>query len=1343
MPEEPVVKKPRGRVWKWLKRGLLTLLVLFLLLAAFHRPIFFRLTRYFIIRAAEQQNLDLKYEMNGSIFTSLRILNLRATPTEPGPIKKLVIERLALRYSLWGLIRKGLPGFLDEVELAGVDIELNPSEERPKEPQEKQKVKFPALFPRRLVIADFSLIAHDAKGTDLVVKHLFLSLEPETTGELKIERLAIPRVHDWSAIAAETTYRDRNLVLSGMSLGPELFMRRFSLDASRLNDGVLSVGLEGTMFSGRAKLEARISDLNETNRMDVTADVSGIEFAEAVEYLKLEVKLGGRLSELHGRFEGVPTEPRAWTTELRVAVDGLAVAGVTVDAIKLGADLEKGSGTVRIERMAIGENVLVLQADINLPEKMERMAFLDATGKLKLDAPSLGAVTIPGMELGGSLEAVGPFAVHDGVVSGEFVVNGENLRLPEVKVKSLENTDFTFKKRFAEDRGAHAFRVRSPAMDATSDYIRVANKTAAPEANKQSPLEALEFSLSGKATGVEAKGYEADAVTFDVTGKDGKIEVKKAEITKGENTVSAEGTYTVPDDPAEIDLAQADFKVNVSAPQLKDFVVAETGKQLEGALEIDGDVRRVNGKLNGKLNVQGSGLAFSGLEARSLAAEIEIRENVAHIESLKLIFDDRNEIAALGEVALAGEMHYAGAVEATLNDLSIFEPLLEKKDEQMPAEDDAALERLGETEKPEPQLAGAVSLNWAGEGNLKPQDHQGELQFGAKDVNLNGTVVSRAKLEGKYTTELMEFPVFEVVLGETALAATIEAEAGKLRIKGIDLKQGKQQVLSGFVFLPFHPEALGDVKKLMPIDERIAVNLTGTKIDIPKLLATVGNKPAPVTGTVSLRLTAGGTLDAPVGNLFVEGREVKATAQPKLKPATLDLHANYKPGALALDATINQGDIKPITVKGTVPLDLQALAKGEQLAPNLPVDLSVKMPSSSLAFVSELTPAVRYLEGTLGINVAVTGTVGQPDFSGSATLDLPAIRMKSAAAPAINDFKGELAFVKNTLTIERFGGVISGGPFNLQGKMIFETLTEPALDLRLAARNALLVRNSSVTVRADADVRINGPFKTARVSGQVGLVNSRFYREVDILPLQLPGKPAPGVPSPTRGVSFPMPPLRDWKFDVAIVTKEPFKIRGNLANGAAFADLKLVGTGLEPALDGSVRMENFVASLPFSKLEITRGYVYFSPDDPFTPVLDIQGDTTMRNYDLSVYIYGTANDPQTLFSSQPPLPQEDIIALIGTGTTTAELASGGDALAGRGAVLLFQKLYRSVFKAKEPTEDESFLDRFEVSVGGVDPQTGQQEATAKFKVGENFYLIGEVGIGGSVTGKMSYLVRFR
>ncbi len=148
-------------------------------------------------------------------------------------------------------------------------------------------------------------------------------------------------------------------------------------------------------------------------------------------------------------------------------------------------------------------------------------------------------------------------------------------------------------------------------------------------------------------------------------------------------------------------------------------------------------------------------------------------------------------------------------------------------------------------------------------------------------------------------------------------------------------------------------------------------------------------------------------------------------------------------------------------------------------------------------------------------------------------------------------------------------------------------MTEPNLDLRLVANSILVARNDNLTARVDADIKVEGPLKSATVRGQVLTTNSRFFKNIDIIPIALPGRPAPHPQPPSVApptLSFPDPPLRDWKFDLTIKSKDPILIRGNLANGSAIVDMKITGTGLHPKVQGQVRLENFEATLPFSTL---------------------------------------------------------------------------------------------------------------------------------------------------------------
>src|SRR5205823_3464252 len=165
----------------------------------------------------------------------------------------------------------------------------------------------------------------------------------------------------------------------------------------------------------------------------------------------------------------------------------------------------------------------------------------------------------------------------------------------------------------------------------------------------------------------------------------------------------------------------------------------------------------------------------------------------------------------------------------------------------------------------------------------------------------------------------------------------------------------------------------------------------------------------------------------------------------------------------------------------------------------------------------------------------------------------------------------------------------------LDGDVAFDGLTDANIDLDLRAERIRIARTDSPSARADAKLKVAGPVMSATMKGNVALTNSHFLKDIDLIPIGLPGRPAPEPIEDRPDYSIKTPPLRDWKFDLTIKTKDPFSIRGNLANGNAIVDLHLGGTGSHPELKGIVKLQGVEATLPFSRLDVTNGFLYFDP----------------------------------------------------------------------------------------------------------------------------------------------------
>ena len=721
----------------------------------------------------------------------------------------------------------------------------------------------------------------------------------------------------------------------------------------------------------------------------------------------------------------------------------------------------------------------------------------------------------------------------------------------------------------------------------------------------------------------------------------------------------------------------------------------------------------------GHARVEASDLRFREFAARHLALDLPVTGDTARIASFALDLNGRDKLDGAASIALREPFAYEAHLAGSVADCAIFQPFLATP------------------------LSGALEINWHGTGEIQRLRHSGEGRVALQHGRVGELTGVDGELAGVYSPESIDITALRVRADQGSLEAGVRLRDQRLQVDGLRLAVAKGGVVTGSLGLPLDLRTLTRRETIFPASGALEGKLVLEQIDLAKALP--ASRPAlAVNGLVNASLTAGGTLAAPEITATVAARNLQSGAAPKFNPGSGDATLLFRNDQLVLSGTLAQPGLSTLVFKGGMPLVLHKLLSERRIDPATPIAFSVKLPPSSAGLFAPLVPGVRLLEGRLSIDASATGTLDKPLLNGGVALDLAAIRFRDANLPGINHFLGDLRFSGSELTFHRFTGDMAGGPFSMTGRLRLDHLTDPLLDLRLQSQGTLLARNDTLTLRADADLRLSGPVNKAALSGKIGVTKSRFFREIEILPIGLPGRPAP---KPSRGwfsLSADTPPFRNWSYDVAIQTDDPFIVKGNLANGSIEGRLHLGGTGLAPTLEGTAHIENFVASLPFSQLTVDHGSLYFSGNAPLNPQLDVHGSSRIRDYNVNVYLYGTASEPQTLFTSEPSLPQEEVIALLATGATTREFAQNNQALAGRAAVLLFQDISRKVFPKRAPSSNSSNpMDRFSLDVGGVDPRTGRQELMGKFKLANEFQLGAGVNMQGDMRMQLQYLLRFR
>ena len=817
--------------------------------------------------------------------------------------------------------------------------------------------------------------------------------------------------------------------------------------------------------------------------------------------------------------------------------------------------------------------------------------------------------------------------------------------------------------------------------------------------------------------------------------------------------------------------------------------------------------------ITGNIDLTGANIEATGAKIASITGNIVAANKQAIIKTLQIKVNDKNTLDISGQAATVAPFDYNANLNINLLDLGVFKGLLQAaataganpqnataakieaaqtattpapheingpKSRNVP-DNPVTLKSKTQTKSgpvvvevkgaprspgtaqfaqagnagnitPETKLGGSLVVQWQAQGNFAKAPDGPKFSGGgtikAHQVEYNAVGPLEADIEGKYSQQVIDFPVFFVGSNGLEFRTVIGLKDALARVDKISLKQGPTELLAGYIQVPVDLNTF-----TVPDVDKIDVNVASKPLTLETLFGAISkDKKAspPAQGNLQLQIDAHGSLSKITADVKLAARGLRSPQTPTLRPADADVDLTLKDNRLSLNTSVRQPQIAPLTIKGNVPLDLQAIAASKQFDPKSPVDLTIQLPRSSLGFLAGVSKAIRHVEGDVAANVKVGGTIEKPAFSGDTELNIIAARADNITVPAIRDFHVRLAFANSDLRIERFNGEVGGGKIGVSGHVGFAKLDDLMLDIAAKAEDVLAVRDDNLTARVNADVKVTGPFKAASVTGYVGITKSRYLKDIDIVPLNTPGKPAPAPPAPSSGgeasIGVGAAPINAWKLDLTIKTDDPFVIRGNLAHGQALVDLHVHGTGGQPLLDGNVEIKDLVTTLPFSTLDIADGNIAFTPDHPLNPVLDIQGTSSIRNYLVTVYVTGRAKDPKVSFTSDPPATQEQIVSLLATGSTPDELTGNAQALAGKATLLVFQDLYRRAFPKKASAREEpksSLADKVNVDVGGTDPSTGKQQVGVTFKINDDYQFIADLGLEGDIRGRLQYLIRFR
>jgi autotransporter translocation and assembly factor TamB len=730
---------------------------------------------------------------------------------------------------------------------------------------------------------------------------------------------------------------------------------------------------------------------------------------------------------------------------------------------------------------------------------------------------------------------------------------------------------------------------------------------------------------------------------------------------------------------------------------------------------VSGDTRKL--VPDGNLRLLGSQIKYRGLLIQSVDIDGNLLQGKLSLPSCKVVFNNDNFIDAKGNVLLEDPYNYNADAAVQFQDLGFLNELAKSFGQD-----------LG--------LAGKMNASWKGNGPVK--DQTGDLELHGDQVRTKAVQNIKFDATAHYQGLNAEVPRVQVFSPYADLDASMRFSPQSFEIPELNIRRNGNTI-TGNAKIPLD---LQSGKKVpLDLDQPVDINIEGDKIALDSFQS---GKPQ-VRGTVGFRLQASQALRDPTIQFTASAREIRATSISSLSAANGDFSIGISDKILTVAGKIQQPDVHPLELTGRMPLDVGQIIQSGTVPDNTPLQFALKWPDNNLAFVRRIVPEIKVVEGRAGADVSVNGTIKRPDMTGSIRAILSRFQARTDTVPPISNFSTNITFQRDHIQIAQLKGLAGGGLFGANGGIDLKDGTNPKFDIGLTGNRVLLTRSDGIIVRANFNLAIRGPLSGGEVSGTVGISDSRFFKDIDILPLNLPGRPPPQPPAGAMPkIAVDTPPFNNWRFNIGVRTDDPFLIQSNLARGKVTINLQAGGTGAAPSLTGFVRVDRLVASLPFSKMVINNGRIDFLQGaNILNPGLSIVGRSTVSDYEVTARIFGNVSNPTILLESSPPLAQGDILVLLATGSPTSAFQQDPSLLAGRATFIVLQQVFRKFFPSTNHADEqkEPFIDRFSVNILPGN-RVGEQDIVSSFKLTKNWQIIGDFGTN-SYQGRLKYLVRFR
>jgi translocation and assembly module TamB len=414
-----------------------------------------------------------------------------------------------------------------------------------------------------------------------------------------------------------------------------------------------------------------------------------------------------------------------------------------------------------------------------------------------------------------------------------------------------------------------------------------------------------------------------------------------------------------------------------------------------------------------------------------------------------------------------------------------------------------------------------------------------------------------------------------------------------------------------------------------------------------------------VSGSIDFAQPTGSAFPRADARLTVDGFTRTGIAA-RTPPVNLALAGALRPEGGNLAAVIRRGT----AVVGRAQLRLQPVGPGAggwmQRLLAAPLAGGVRYNGPADVLWSFSGSATQQLSGPIGVAADFTGRVQAPQLNGIIRANNLSF-IDETYGTRITNLVLQGRFTNSELEITQLSGRAGDGTIEGRGRVGFAAASGYPMDIRLTLANAQLARSDNIGATLSGDLAItNSRAAGAQIQGDLTLPELRYQiirqgaaRVVELAGVRRKGEPLP----PPGGVEQAEGTPSIWKLDLRIRADNQVFIAGMGLESEWRTDLRVQGTTATPSIIGEAEVLRGEYSFSGRRFELTSGHIAFTGARPPNPRLDIVASAEIDGVTVNINVGGSATAPQIAFTSNPNLPQDELLSRILFGGSVSEISA--------------------------------------------------------------------------------------